>query len=691
MTVLRIALGDLRHDTLGTHSTSLPVGIGYIATYLQFQMPHIDFEFRLYTKPSEILDDIDTWSPHVVALSNYLWNTSLSTRVCEYAKEVNQETLCILGGPEFPAGTGQANIASTADLCLEYLQERPAVDYYCYSDGETAVVSLMEAFEEFNFDTNKLKSSGIPISGTCSINPKSKELVVGLPQARIGKGVKGSGRDVIPSPYTTGMLDKFLNGQYIPSIETQRGCPFFCAFCDQGLDPNKIVSFSVERICEELDYIADKVVPIKGSRALAFHDSNFGMYQPDYEIAEHLATLMEKHDWPQIIQIATPKNRKERILKIDSLLKNRVNVGLSQQSMNRDTLKEIKRDNYSNEEYLKFVKELKSRGKSVGCELIIPLPGETEETYHDSVRILTENGLTIGTYTLMMLCGSELGRREAIEKHQMEAKFRMLPRQFGIYRGKKVFEADKVCVATNTLPYESYKRCRRFSLIISLFSSKIFDPLRRHVQELGLDYYDFLNLIHHDLEDESIPTVLHKTYREFSYESEAELFDSKEDLFSAFDLDEEYEKLLNGELGDNLLRKYSTKMIFNIELLVERSYACVLNHLGQNVSPEKLDTISAVKTWLLNWTFVSEFANANSNNVDTFKQVPFMYDVGQWYSNKEKPLTEFKTDVSYKFTSKYNEITSELGKLFGEDAEFQFGKIFHSRPITEFFCPYERL
>ena len=77
-----------------------------------------------------------------------------------------------------------------------------------------------------------------------------KKLLVGEYIARIGLdgSVKASGRDIIPSPYTTGLLDKFLDGNLIPAFETARGCPFMCTFCDQGLDSSKITAFSSERL-----------------------------------------------------------------------------------------------------------------------------------------------------------------------------------------------------------------------------------------------------------------------------------------------------------------------------------------------------------------------------------------------------------------------------------------------------------
>ena len=34
----------------------------------------------------------------------------MSNNICEYAKQVNSKTLTVLGGPEFPAGTGARHI-----------------------------------------------------------------------------------------------------------------------------------------------------------------------------------------------------------------------------------------------------------------------------------------------------------------------------------------------------------------------------------------------------------------------------------------------------------------------------------------------------------------------------------------------------------------------------------------------------
>ena len=87
---------------------------------------------------------LENWKPDIIGISNYVWNSGLANSICKYAKKLNPNTLCILGGPEFPAGTGQRHILNTPqnqtyDKCFDYLLKRPSVDYFAWSDGEVVV------------------------------------------------------------------------------------------------------------------------------------------------------------------------------------------------------------------------------------------------------------------------------------------------------------------------------------------------------------------------------------------------------------------------------------------------------------------------------------------------------------------------------------------------------------------------
>ena len=60
-----------------------------------------------------------------------------------------------------------------------------------------------------------------------------------------------------------------------------------------------------------------------------------------------------------------------------------------------------------------------------------------------------DNNVKTQTYTLMLICGTELGRDEAARVNKMKVKYRILPKQFGEYDGEKVFEIEKFVLDQN--------------------------------------------------------------------------------------------------------------------------------------------------------------------------------------------------------------------------------------------------
>ena len=107
-----------------------------------------------------------------------------------------------------------------------------------------------------------MKDKDKPMKGCVYVSKDESRLVVGEYFPRIGMdgSVKSEGRDIIPSPYTTGLLDKFLDGTFTPAFETARGCPFLCSFCHQGIDASKITTFSVKRMAEEFENFGKKQI-----------------------------------------------------------------------------------------------------------------------------------------------------------------------------------------------------------------------------------------------------------------------------------------------------------------------------------------------------------------------------------------------------------------------------------------------
>jgi len=657
MKKLKILLGDPRHFTVGVHSSFVPINIGYIASFLKNEIKDIDIEIELEVDPEKIFSKLDKWKPDILGLSNYVWNSSLSNWICEYTKKVNQSTLCILGGPEFPAGTGNRKIENTSkeptyDKCLSYMIERPAVDYFAYADGEVVFLEIVKKFIEKEFSLNLLQDKNEPIKGCVSLSKDKKELLVGEYISRIGMlgSVKAEGRDIIPSPYLNGMLDKFLDGTFQPAFETSRGCPFLCTFCDQGIDESKIAAFSTKRSAEEIMYVGSKVAKVKnGIKTIYMFDSNWGLYQKDVDLADHIAKVIEKYNWPEFIYCSTPKSKRENLIKIDDKVKNRVGIGLPMQSMDTNVLNKVKRENLALQHQVDHIKAIEKRGKTANTDLIIPLPGETEETYFAGLKFLINNGVVTNTWSLMMLCGAELGRDEAIKKYGMKSKFRIIPKGFGNYRGKNIFEIEQVCVATNTMNFESFLKCRQHSFVIKVISQQIFTPIKKLTEKFGISWYDVTRGVDNLLKDGNYKGKFKEIYDGFCKESVTECFDTNEEVVAFYNKEKNYESLMQGDIGENLIEKYVGKTILYYNDLTTILFLVIRDKLASNLKNESNSIINSAEKWLKNLYMIEEiFNDEKSLKIDNQVELRIDFDFPKWLSKSHLPFDKFKNKCTYK-------------------------------------------
>ena len=665
MQKIKVLLGDPRHSTRGTHSSYVPIGIGYIGEFLISELKDSNIELKLATEPEEIFDLLKDWKPNVIGLSNYVWNAALSYSICKYAKKINPDVLTILGGPQFPAGTGARKIQNnpndlTYDKSLNYLINRPSVDYYAYNDGEVVFLEIIKKFIEKNLSVKELKNKDIAINGCASISKDGSKLFVGDYIARIGLhgSVKAQGRDIIPSPYLSGLLDKFLDGTFVPAFETARGCPFMCTFCDQGLEENKITTFSVERLAKEMWYVGEKMSKIKnGTKTIYIFDDNWGLFEKDAELADHILKVMEKYDWPQYISTHTPKSNWDRYIKINDKLKNRCEMGISMQSLSDTTLNNIKRNNWTRQQYIDYTKEIHKRGKPSTTEIIVPLPGETEESYFEGMKFLMDNNITAGTYTTMMLVGAELGRDAAIKKYDMKSKFRILPKQFSEYHGEKIFEIEKCCVSTNTMNFQSYLSCRNYSFIVHLIGHAVFKPIYKLTQKLGINWYDFSREVTNTIQDKNFKGKFKDIYNEFCKESLDELFDSEQEAIDFYSKPENYKRLINGDVGENLIGKYTARGLYFYDDVLTAIFQ-VIRKKCNGAYDEKLSTIlNSSEKWLRNIYMLNEIFK-DKKEIDTKNnyKINMDFDFPSWLSKSDLPFNQFRQHTTYEFNYDLNKL-----------------------------------
>lgn len=672
MEKLRIALGDLRHGTTGRHSISIPIGIGYIASYTFAEIGKENVDIRLYDDPDVLMKELDLFKPDVIGLSNYCWNSELSGVVFNQAKKRLPNVTCIAGGPEFPL---------QPEKCKHYLSMRKAVDFYVYREGEVAFSSIIRKIIS-KADRDSIKNH--TIDGVMYIRPLTKELVIGRPLPRL------KNLDKIPSPYTTGLMDQWFNGHYAPLLETARGCPFSCGYCFAGQAwCSPISRFSVDRIKKELSYIAERMTEYPGIY-LGLCDANFGMYERDEEIASHLRYLQDKYHWPNNIDVTTGKQHYDRIMRIAAQLHDKLRVTCSMQSLNPETLKIIKRVNIQIDQYAQIQEVIKRKGMMSTAELIIPMPEETRESYFMGIKRLFESGVEcVSTYTTMLLKSTYLDSEECREKYDYMTKFRIIPRQFGEYAGERCFEVEEVCVATNAMSFEDYLECRGFAFVSAVISSEQYDIIRRHVKENNISIYDFLYELWMLIK--SAKTKCSHIYDNFIKETQRELWKSKEGIYEFYSQVDNYKKLLKGELGDNLMRKYETNIFLNGCVdLITLAYSLLEAKCPKEVWP----SLQAAMDWSLACRNVSLLLN-DASYLKMRWNISSAYDVCRWYSDVgSKPLLEFKKDVKYSVyydAAHIEKILQQAETLFGNDKTFVIGKTLNNWSIREFWAKCDSL
>ena len=671
MKKIKILLADPRHKTVGAHSYFVPIGIGYIGSNLLKEYKD-KIDLKLYVDANEIFDCLDNWKPDVIGVSNYIWNSGLSHQICNYAKKIKPETLTVLGGPEFPAGTGATKIEdndkdNTYSKCLEYLLKRESVDYFAYSDGELSFLEIIKEYFENNCSTDKLINKDKPIKGCVSVKKNKKELNVGSYMPRIGMfgSVKTEGRDIIPSPYTTGLLDKFLDGTFSPAFETARGCPFLCTFCDQGLDATKITTFSVGRIADEIRYVANKLKNKKGTKSIFMFDSNWGIFEKDVRLSDEILKIMDEYDYPQYIECLTPKSNWDNIIKINDKLKNRVALGLSMQSLNLETLDGIKRRNWTREQYLEFLNKLKQRGKSSFSEMIIPLPNETEKSYFEGVKFLMDNGVQTRTYTLMMLVGAELGRDKAIRDYELKSKWRVLPKQFGEYRGEKILEIEQICVGTKTMAYQEYLNCRNYSFIAKLLGHHFLQPIIKLTKKIGIDWFELSLAITKKIKNKNNQGKFKELFEDFCKESHEELFETKEDAIAYYSKKSNYKSLLAGDIGENLMSKYTARGVLVLDDIISTLFEVIREDFKKDLNEQNKLILNSAEDWMKNLYLINEiYSDQKYNSNDN--EIKMDFDFPGWLANEMVPLENFRKNVTYKFLvdhKKVNYIREEIDSM----------------------------
>lgn len=449
----------------------LPYAAGIIAAYA-LQNPKIKEAYELSdiiykcNNFEETLSGIEESS--VVAFSNYMWNFEFNLRLAKELKDSKKNCTVIFGGHQ---------ISDTA----QWLEKYPFVDFAVFGEGERIVSDILLALCS-DCDFSEIPNISYRQNGLISTNEKKS----------ICEDINS-----IPSPYLTGVFDNILknnNDKFAAIIETSRGCPYHCAYCDWGDYDLPLRHFDVERVRKEIDYI--------GKNSIVFvvvADSNFGIHPKDELIADEFVRAKNKYGFPKAVEAASAKYNPDRVFSINKkFFDNGMSRGatLSMQSLDPLTLKNIGRENITKEKFTELIRLYSKYNIPTYTELILGLPGETYESFCEGIEYLLDNGQhnSIHVFFCEVLPNSVMGSEEYLKQHSI----RVLNRDFSLRNGINSCGIDgksRVIVSTETMSTEMFAKAIIYAFSIQTFHNfglcRIIAMYFHY--EKGLKYYEFYN------------------------------------------------------------------------------------------------------------------------------------------------------------------------------------------------------
>ena len=388
-------------------------------------------EFSINDREENILKEIIKENPNVVALSTYIWNVEMVSRISHLIKNVDPSIEILYGGPEVSYDSRAFLDENIGDYLIEGEGEKTYREFIEYKLGERNI-----------------------------------ESVRGLHYKKEGKVLSNSSRplmsmDEIIFPYEE---DEDLSNKIV-YYEGSRGCPFNCKYCLSSTT-HGVRFHSIERVLKELQYFIDKKV-----RLVKFVDRTFNCNHK-YSIAIWDFLTKANTNTQFHFEISADILKKEEIKLLRNAPDGRFQFEVGVQTTNDDVLRNINRFVNFSDIKEKVVELLSIKNIKQHLDLIAGLPGEDYDSFvrsFNDVHSIGPEEIQLGF--LKLLKGSSM--REESEKYGMA--YSPYP-PYEILKTDKISYSELLKLKRVEAVVDKYYNSQKFNNILKFFYPKFETP-----------------------------------------------------------------------------------------------------------------------------------------------------------------------------------------------------------------------
>ncbi|MFK7977161.1 MAG: radical SAM protein [Halioglobus sp.] len=405
-----------------------PASLGLVMAYaMEYENAKLqeryDFVPMFLSDEARLLARAET--PSIFIFSNYLWTVEQNLKLSAAVKAVNPKSITIHGGPSTP---------SYEKDCAQFFDDNPHVDIAVRGEGEWTFADILDKVDVHTSERDMLlECNGITFrSGTGYARTPDRDRIADL--------------NTIPSPYLMGLFDEFGSVRAGAVIESNRGCPYGCTFCDWGSATlSKVRRFDMDRVYAELEWSAKHQI-----EDASIADANFGMLERDVDIALKIAELRRTYGFPRSVPINYAKNQVRYLRKIIEIFAD-VDIlteGLvSLQSMDETTLKVIDRSNIKIDKYHEISDEFRRAKLPLAADIMMGLPGSTRVSFSNDLQKCADMDIRVRANKTTLLPNSPMNAPGYREEHGIVAKAGEILMEAASYTREDWEEMDDLRVA----------------------------------------------------------------------------------------------------------------------------------------------------------------------------------------------------------------------------------------------------